>query len=132
MRPLGAVEFRHESWFRGDNEQETLDHLRRHGIAYVCRHAVGTGPRCHRCSPPLPIWRWSAFTSHSDSDQPQHLRAVRLSLHRERAACGPRLRTWPSRRPAPMRSSTTATAIAQRNAAQLEFVVARLSIRYVM
>jgi uncharacterized protein YecE (DUF72 family) len=31
-----AVEFRHESWFRGDNEAETLDFLRKHDLPFVC------------------------------------------------------------------------------------------------
>jgi len=31
-----AVEFRHSSWFDGDNEQETLDFLREHNLPYVC------------------------------------------------------------------------------------------------
>src|SRR5690606_20689923 len=36
-RPLRvAVEFRHESWFRGDNQRETLEFLRAHQIPYVC------------------------------------------------------------------------------------------------
>ena len=43
-----AVEFRHESWFRGDNEQETLDFLRRHQVPYVCVDM----PQGHRSSVP--------------------------------------------------------------------------------
>ncbi|MEO3820016.1 DUF72 domain-containing protein [Plantactinospora sp. B24E8] len=35
--PMRAVfEFRHASWFDGDNEAETLDFLRRHRLPYVC------------------------------------------------------------------------------------------------
>lgn len=30
-----AVEFRHESWFAGDNQAETLDFLRKHELPYV-------------------------------------------------------------------------------------------------
>jgi uncharacterized protein YecE (DUF72 family) len=36
-RPLRvAVEFRHESWFAGDNRAETLDFLRDHHLPFVC------------------------------------------------------------------------------------------------
>jgi len=36
-RPLKVLlEFRHASWFRGDNATETLDFLRQHDIPYVC------------------------------------------------------------------------------------------------
>jgi uncharacterized protein YecE (DUF72 family) len=31
-----AVEFRHESWFAGDNQHETLDLLRRNQLPFVC------------------------------------------------------------------------------------------------
>jgi uncharacterized protein YecE (DUF72 family) len=31
-----AVEFRHASWFTGDNAAETLDFLRRHNLPFVC------------------------------------------------------------------------------------------------
>jgi uncharacterized protein YecE (DUF72 family) len=43
-----AVEFRHESWFDGDNTAETLDFLRRHHLPYV---AVDM-PQGHKSSIP--------------------------------------------------------------------------------
>ena len=49
--PLRAVvEFRHASWFEGDNTTETLDFLRKHRIPYVCVDM----PQGHRSSiPPI-------------------------------------------------------------------------------
>jgi len=48
LRPI--FEFRNASWFEGDNREETLDFLRRHGLAYV---AVDM-PQGHRSSiPPI-------------------------------------------------------------------------------
>jgi uncharacterized protein YecE (DUF72 family) len=36
-RPLRvAIELRHESWFRDDNQKETLDFLRQHHLPFVC------------------------------------------------------------------------------------------------
>jgi uncharacterized protein YecE (DUF72 family) len=36
-RPMRvAIELRHESWFSGDNEKETLDFLRQHHLPFVC------------------------------------------------------------------------------------------------
>ncbi|MEN3304270.1 MAG: hypothetical protein V7603_472 [Micromonosporaceae bacterium] len=36
-RPMRvAIELRHESWFTGDNEKETLDFLRQHHLPFVC------------------------------------------------------------------------------------------------
>jgi uncharacterized protein YecE (DUF72 family) len=36
-RPMRvAIELRHESWFNGDNEKETLDFLRQHHLPFVC------------------------------------------------------------------------------------------------
>jgi uncharacterized protein YecE (DUF72 family) len=43
-----AVEFRHESWFEGDNTEETLDFLRRHHLPFV---AVDM-PQGHKSSIP--------------------------------------------------------------------------------
>ncbi|MFG2041800.1 DUF72 domain-containing protein [Dactylosporangium sp. NPDC048998] len=43
-----AVEFRHASWFDGDNERETLDFLRTHDLPYV----VVDMPQGHRSSVP--------------------------------------------------------------------------------
>jgi uncharacterized protein YecE (DUF72 family) len=43
-----AVEFRHASWFAGDNQQETLDFLRSHDLPFV----VVDMPQGHRSSIP--------------------------------------------------------------------------------
>jgi uncharacterized protein YecE (DUF72 family) len=62
-----AVEFRHASWFEGDNRQETLDFLRRHRLPYVCVDM----PQGHRSSIP-PVLAATAdlavvrFHGHSD------------------------------------------------------------------
>jgi uncharacterized protein YecE (DUF72 family) len=37
VAPIKAcIEFRHNSWMRGDNQAETLDFLTGHGLSYVC------------------------------------------------------------------------------------------------
>ncbi|HWH00868.1 MAG TPA: DUF72 domain-containing protein [Pilimelia sp.] len=66
--PLRAVfEFRHASWFDGDNREETLDFLRRHGLPYVSVDM----PQGHRSSVP-PVLAATAdlavmrFHGHSD------------------------------------------------------------------
>jgi uncharacterized protein YecE (DUF72 family) len=62
-----AVELRHESWFDGDNQDETLDFLRRHDLPYV---AVDM-PQGHKSSIP-PVLAATAdlavvrFHGHSD------------------------------------------------------------------
>lgn len=67
-RPLPvAVEFRHQSWFDGDNQQETLDLLRKHRLPFVCVDM----PQGHRSSIP-PVVTATAdlalarFHGHSD------------------------------------------------------------------
>ncbi|SCF23874.1 Uncharacterized conserved protein YecE, DUF72 family [Micromonospora viridifaciens] len=65
LRP--AFEFRHASWFAGDNADETLGFLRQHGLAYVCVDM----PQGHRSSVP-PVLAATAdlalvrFHGHSD------------------------------------------------------------------
>jgi uncharacterized protein YecE (DUF72 family) len=63
-----AVEVRHASWFDGDNQQETLDFLRKHNLPYVCVDM----PQGHRSSIP-PVLAATAgdvglvrFHGHSD------------------------------------------------------------------
>jgi uncharacterized protein YecE (DUF72 family) len=62
-----AVEFRHASWFEGDNKDETLEYLRRHHLPYVCVDM----PQGHRSSIP-PVFEATAdiavvrFHGHSD------------------------------------------------------------------
>ncbi|MEV0269198.1 DUF72 domain-containing protein [Hamadaea sp. NPDC050747] len=67
-RPLPiAVEFRHASWFAGDNRAETLDFLRRHHLPFVCVDM----PQGHKTSIP-PVVEATAdravvrFHGHSD------------------------------------------------------------------
>jgi len=67
-RPLPiAVEFRHESWFAGDNRDETLDFLRRNHLPFVCVDM----PQGHKSSIP-PVLAATAdravvrFHGHSD------------------------------------------------------------------
>jgi uncharacterized protein YecE (DUF72 family) len=68
-RPLrAAMEFRHASWFDGDNEQETLEFLRKHELPFVCVDM----PQGHRSSIP-PVLAATAgdvalvrFHGHSD------------------------------------------------------------------
>lgn len=66
--PLRAVfEFRHASWFEGDNREETLDFLRQHRLPFVCVDM----PQGHKSSVP-PVLAASAdlavvrFHGHSD------------------------------------------------------------------
>jgi uncharacterized protein YecE (DUF72 family) len=67
-RPLRiAVELRHESWFAGDNESETLDFLREHNLPYVCVDM----PQGHKSSIPPVVAATSdlavvRFHGHSD------------------------------------------------------------------
>ncbi len=124
-----AVEFRHESWFRGDNEQETLDHLRRHGIAYVCVDM----PQGHRSSVP-PVLAATAdlavvrFHGHSDKWTSRNIyeRFGYLYTEKELREWVPRLRTL-----AEQTSRTHALFnncyrdFAQRNAAQLVSLLGR-------
>jgi uncharacterized protein YecE (DUF72 family) len=62
-----AVEFRHASWFAGDNQSETLEFLRKHELPFVCVDM----PQGHRSSIP-PVAEATAdialvrFHGHSD------------------------------------------------------------------
>jgi uncharacterized protein YecE (DUF72 family) len=63
-----AVEFRHASWFDGDNQAETLEFLTRHHIPYVCVDM----PQGHRSSIPPVLAATSdlavvRFHGHSDT-----------------------------------------------------------------
>jgi uncharacterized protein YecE (DUF72 family) len=62
-----AVELRHESWFSGSNEQETLDFLRENNLPYVCVDM----PQGHKSSIPPVVAATSdlavvRFHGHSD------------------------------------------------------------------
>lgn len=62
-----AIEFRHESWFAGDNKDETIEFLRDHHLPYVCVDM----PQGHKSSIP-PVVEATAelavvrFHGHSD------------------------------------------------------------------
>jgi uncharacterized protein YecE (DUF72 family) len=62
-----AMEFRHASWFEGDNREETLDLLRKHDLPFVCVDM----PQGHKSSIP-PVLEATAdravvrFHGHSD------------------------------------------------------------------
>jgi uncharacterized protein YecE (DUF72 family) len=63
-----AVEFRHASWFEGDNRDETLALLRKHQLPYVCvdmpqGHRSSIPPVVEATSPDLAVVR---FHGHSD------------------------------------------------------------------
>jgi uncharacterized protein YecE (DUF72 family) len=62
-----AVEFRHNSWFAGDNEAETLSFLRKHHLPFVCVDM----PQGHKSSVPPVVASTSdlavmRFHGHSD------------------------------------------------------------------
>lgn len=91
-----AVEFRHESWFAGDNRTETLGFLREHQIPYVCVDM----PQGHSSSVP-PVLTATAelavvrFHGHSDKWTSKNIHekfGYRYS-DRELAEWAPRLRT---------------------------------------
>ena len=99
--PLRAgVEFRHASWFEGDNRDETLEFLRQHQLPYVCVDM----PQGHKSSIP-PVLAATAdlavvrFHGHSDKWTSKDIyekfgyrvlgaRAGRLGA--EAASCSPR------------------------------------------
>jgi uncharacterized protein YecE (DUF72 family) len=63
-----AVEFRHASWFDGDNRAETLDFLRRHELPFVCVDM----PQGHKSSiPPVvePTAELAVVRFHGRSDK---------------------------------------------------------------
>ncbi|HEY8453453.1 MAG: DUF72 domain-containing protein [Micromonosporaceae bacterium] len=118
-----AVELRHESWFHGDNQAETLEFLRRHRLPYVCVDM----PQGHRSSVP-PVVAATAdlavvrFHGHSDKWTSRNIydRFGYLYSREELAEWAPRLRR--------LAEETEQTHVllnncyrdyAQRNAAQL-------------
>jgi uncharacterized protein YecE (DUF72 family) len=90
-----AVELRHQSWFDGDNQRETLDFLRRHGLPYVCVDM----PQGHRSSIP-PVLAATAglavvrFHGHSEkwTSRDIYEKFGYLYSERELAEWAPRLR----------------------------------------
>jgi uncharacterized protein YecE (DUF72 family) len=89
-----AVEFRHSSWFDGDNEAETLDFLREHKLPLVCVDM----PQGHRSSLP-PVLAATAdlsvvrFHGHSDkwTSKDIHEKFGYLYSHDELAEWAPKL-----------------------------------------
>ncbi|MBX6355315.1 MAG: DUF72 domain-containing protein [Micromonosporaceae bacterium] len=95
-RPLPiAVELRHESWFAGDNQRETLDFLRQHHLPYVCVDM----PQGHKSSVPPVVAATSdlavvRFHGHSDkwTSKDIHEKFGYLYSEQELAQWAPRLR----------------------------------------
>ncbi|WP_432824580.1 DUF72 domain-containing protein [Dactylosporangium sp. CA-092794] len=118
-----AVEFRHASWFTGDNERETLDFLRAHDLAYV----VVDMPQGHRSSIPPVVAATSdvaaiRFHGHSDrwTSRDIHEKFGYLYSTRELQSWAPKVRS--------LAEKTASTHVlmnncysdyAQRNAAEL-------------
>src|SRR5690242_9074866 len=85
-----AIEFRHKSWFEGDNEAETLAFLREHDLPYV----VVDMPQGHRESIPPVVAATSdlavvRFHGHSDKWTSKDIHEKFGYLYSE-----PELRTW--------------------------------------
>lgn len=123
-RPLPvAVELRHESWFRDDNQQETLEFLREHQLPYVCVDM----PQGHRSSVP-PVLAATAdlalvrFHGHSDKWTSRDIYekfGYRYS-ERELAGWAPKLRALADdARETHVLLNNCYSDYAQRNAAQL-------------
>jgi uncharacterized protein YecE (DUF72 family) len=95
-RPLRiAVELRHESWFSGGNEAETLDFLREHDLPYVCVDM----PQGHKSSIPPVVAATSdlavvRFHGHSDkwTSKDIHEKFGYLYSEQELAQWAPKLR----------------------------------------
>jgi uncharacterized protein YecE (DUF72 family) len=95
-RPLRiAVELRHESWFSGSNEKETLDFLREHNLPYVCVDM----PQGHKSSIPPVVAATSdlavvRFHGHSDkwTSKDIHEKFGYLYREEELAQWAPKLR----------------------------------------
>jgi uncharacterized protein YecE (DUF72 family) len=90
-----AVEFRHESWFKGDNETETLDFLRKHELPLVCVDM----PQGHKSSVPPVVAATSdlamvRFHGHSENwtSHDIHEKFGYLYSDKELAEWAPRLR----------------------------------------
>jgi uncharacterized protein YecE (DUF72 family) len=90
-----AIELRHESWFAGDNQAETLEFLRRHQLPFVCVDM----PQGHRTSVP-PVLAATAglalvrFHGHSDrwTSRDIYEKFGYLYSERELAEWAPKLR----------------------------------------
>jgi uncharacterized protein YecE (DUF72 family) len=118
-----AIEFRHASWFAGDNQRETLDFLREHDLPFV----VVDMPQGHRSSIPPVVEATSdlaavRFHGHSDhwTSNDIHEKFGYLYSDNELAEWAPKLRD--------LAAATNQTHVlmnncysdyAQRNASQL-------------
>lgn len=118
-----AIEFRHESWFAGDNRQETLDLLAKHHLPYVCVDM----PQGHKSSIPPVLTATSdlalmRFHGHSDKWTSKDIYEKFGYLYSERE-----LKDWAPRVRQLAEEAGTVHALmnncysdyAQRNAAQL-------------
>jgi uncharacterized protein YecE (DUF72 family) len=90
-----AVEFRHASWFAGNNKDETLDFLRRHHLPFVCVDM----PQGYKSSVPPVLAATSdlavvRFHGHSDkwTSKDIHEKFGYLYSERELASWAPKLR----------------------------------------
>jgi uncharacterized protein YecE (DUF72 family) len=119
-----AVEFRHASWFEGDNRTETLDFLSRHHLPYVCVDM----PQGHKSSIPPVLAATSdlavmRFHGHSDKWTSKDIYEKFGYLYSERE-----LKDW-APKVAKLANSAAETHVlmnncyqdyAQRNAAELQ------------
>jgi uncharacterized protein YecE (DUF72 family) len=118
-----AVEFRHASWFAGDNTAETLEFLRRHRLPFVCVDM----PQGHKSSIP-PVTEATAdigmvrFHGHSDrwTSKDIHEKFGYLYSERELKNWAPKLRKLAdSAKETHVLMNNCYSDYAQRNAAQL-------------
>ncbi len=118
-----AVEFRHASWFAGDNERETLDFLREHNLPFV----VVDMPQGHRSSIPPVVEATSdvaavRFHGHSDkwTSNDIHEKFGYLYSERELAEWAPKVQDLASKtQQTHVLMNNCYSDYAQRNAQQL-------------
>jgi len=118
-----AVEFRHASWFAGDNTAETLEFLRKHRLPFVCVDM----PQGHKSSIP-PVTEATAdigmvrFHGHSDrwTSKDIHEKFGYMYSERELKSWAPKLRKLAdSAKETHVLMNNCYSDYAQRNAAQL-------------
>ena len=117
-----AVEFRHASWFDGDNAAETLDFLRKHELPFVCVDM----PQGHRSSIPPVVAATSdlavvRFHGHSDkwTSKDIYEKFGYLYSNQELSDWAPRLRTLADDADTHVLLNNCYSDYAQRNATEL-------------
>lgn len=117
-----AVEFRHASWFDGDNAAETLDFLRKHELPFVCVDM----PQGHRSSIPPVVAATSdlavvRFHGHSDkwTSKDIYEKFGYLYSTRELSDWAPRLRALADDADTHVLLNNCYSDYAQRNATEL-------------